>query len=34
MEHKFHEILSSVDELVDTLRDQGLTCRDIAALLG
>src|ERR1700677_3166691 len=45
MEQKFHEILSSVDakqgrsplepygELVDTLRDQGLTCRDIAALL-
>src|SRR5271156_4898730 len=45
MEHKFHDVLSSVDakqgrsplepygELVDTLRDQGLTCRDIAALL-
>ncbi len=45
MEHKFREVLSSVDakqgcsplepygELVDTLRDQGLTCRDIAALL-
>jgi hypothetical protein len=45
MEHKFHDVLSSVDakqgrsplepygELVDTLREQGLTCRDIAALL-
>ena len=45
MEHKFHDVLSSVDakqgrsplepygELVDTLRDQGFTCRDIAALL-
>jgi hypothetical protein len=45
MEHKFHDVLSSIDakqgrsplepygELVDTLRDQGLTCRDIAALL-
>jgi len=45
MEHKFHDVLSSVDakqgrsplepygELVDTLRNQGLTCRDIAALL-
>ena len=45
MEHKFHDVLSSVDakqgrsplepygELVDRLRDQGLTCRDIAALL-
>ena len=45
MEHKFREVLSSVDakqgrsplepfgELVDTLRDQGFTCRDIAALL-
>jgi hypothetical protein len=45
MEHKFHEVLSSVDakqgrsplepygELVDTLRDQGFTCRDIAALV-
>ena len=45
MEPKFHDVLSSVDakqgrsplepyaELVDTLRDQGLTCRDIAALL-
>ena len=45
MVHKFHDVLSSVDakqgrsplepygELVDTLRDQGLTCRDIAALL-
>ena len=45
MEPKFHDVLSSVDakqgrsplepygELVDTLRDQGFTCRDIAALL-
>ncbi len=45
MEQKFHDVLNSVDakqgrsplepygELVDTLRDQGLTCRDIAALL-
>ena len=45
MEHKFHDVLSTVDakqgrsplepcgELVETLRDQGLTCRDIAALL-
>ena len=45
MEQKFHDVLSSVDakqgrsplepygEFVDTLRDQGLTCRDIAALL-
>jgi hypothetical protein len=45
MEQKFHDVVSSVDakqgrsplepygELVDTLRDQGLTCRDIAALL-
>jgi hypothetical protein len=45
MEQKYHDILSSVEakqgrspletygELVDTLRDQGLTCRDIAALL-
>ena len=45
MEHKFQDVLSSVDakqgrsplepfgELVDTLRDQGFTCRDIAALL-
>jgi hypothetical protein len=45
MEHKFHDVLSNVDakqgrsplepygELVDTLRYQGLTCRDIAALL-
>ena len=45
MEHKFHEVVRSVDakqgrsplepygELVDTLRDQGLTCRNIAALL-
>ena len=45
MEQKFHDVLSSVDakqgrsplepygELVDTLRDQGLTCRDVAALL-
>jgi hypothetical protein len=45
MEHKFHDVLSSVDakqgrsplepygELVDMLREQGLTCRDIAALL-
>ena len=45
MEPKFHDVLSSVDakqgrsplepyaELVDTLRDRGLTCRDIAALL-
>ena len=45
MEIKFHDVLSTVDakqgrsplepygELVDTLRDQGLTCRDIAALL-
>ena len=45
MEHKFHDVLSSVDakqgrsplepygELVDTLRDQGFTCRYIAALL-
>ena len=45
MEHKFHDVLRSVDakqgrsplepygELVDTLRYQGLTCRDIAALL-
>jgi hypothetical protein len=45
MEQKFHDVLSSVDakqgrsplepygELVDTLREQGLTCRDIAALL-
>jgi len=45
MENKFHDVLSSVDakqgrsslepygELVDTLREQGLTCRDIAAPL-
>ena len=45
MENKFHDILSSVHakqgrsplepygELVDTLRYQGFTCRDIAALL-
>jgi hypothetical protein len=45
MKQKFHDVLNSVDakqgrsplepygELVDTLRDQGLTCRDIAALL-
>ncbi len=45
MEHKFQDVLSSVDakqgrsplepygELVDTLRDEGFTCRDIAALL-
>ena len=45
MEQKFHDVLSSVDakqgrsplepygELVDTLRCQGFTCRDIAALL-
>ena len=45
MEKKFHDVPSSVDtkqgrsplepygELVETLRDQGLTCRDIAALL-
>jgi hypothetical protein len=45
MEQKFHDVLSSVDaklgrsplepygELVDTLRDQGFTCRYIAALL-
>jgi hypothetical protein len=45
MEHKFHDVLSTVDakqgrsplepygELVDTLRYQGFTCRDIAALL-
>jgi hypothetical protein len=45
MEHKFHDVLSSVDakqgrsplepygELVDTLRYQGFTCRDIATLL-
>ena len=45
MEPKFHDVLSSVDakqgrsplepygELVDTLRDQGFTCRNIAALL-
>jgi hypothetical protein len=45
MEQKFHDVLSSVDtkqgrsplephgELVDTLRDQGFTCRDITALL-
>jgi hypothetical protein len=45
MEHKFQDVLSSVGakqgrsplepygELVDTLRDQGLTCRDIAVLL-
>ena len=45
MQHKFHDVLNNVDakqgrsplepygELVDTLREQGLTCRDIAALL-
>lgn len=45
MENKFHDVLSSVNakqgrsllepygELVDTLRCQGFTCRDIAALL-
>ncbi len=45
MENKVHDVLSSVDakqgrsplepygQLVDTLRDQGFTCRDIAALL-
>jgi hypothetical protein len=45
MENKFHGLLSTVDakqgrsplepygELVDTLRCQGFTCRDIAALL-
>ena len=45
MEQKFHNVLSGVDakqgrsplepygELVDTLRHQGFTCRDIAALL-
>ena len=45
MENKFHDVLSSVGakqgrsplepygELVDTLRDQGFTCRNIAALL-
>ena len=45
MEHKFHDVLSTVEakqgrsplepygELVDMLRDQSLTCRDIAALL-
>lgn len=45
MEQKFQDVLSSVDakqgrsplepfgELVDTLSDQGFTCRDIAALL-
>ena len=45
MEQKFHDVLSSVDakqgrsrlepygELVEALRSQGVTCRDITALL-